>query len=909
MDTRKHLIFVKGVNRTSDIESCKYDQQAGQYYVKFSDGRSYTYGNASIIWLTNPEQIDPALYQISRNGKMLSNIQSISVFKGNEEYWHIVYSNGYDRAYLQRELTVEDSCTNEPSTKNRLDYLRELASIHEIQTDDGKVLLEKYYKGLDFVSRDSALAAYLNPELHPVRKYNCDTLIFPFGGNASQFKAVENALTNQISVIQGPPGTGKTQTILNIIANLLIRNKTVQVVSSNNSATENVQEKLGSSKYMLDFLVASLGKRDNKAKFINKQTGEYPDLSMYRKDMAELQEMGKKIAVCSQELSSCFSMQERLARAKQELTALELEICYFKQHLNDVGVEEFDKKLKRRISSTSILRILQECETFAEKGRNISIWHKIRNTIFHSIFEWDFYNNDVSVIVTNLQTLFYRTKQSELKEEIAELERVLANVDAKGKMDEITNWSLDYLRAVLYERFGKKRSRTYFNEDSLWKNPESILREYPIVLSSTFSSRSTLKNVTYDYVIMDEASQVDIATGALALSCAKNAVIVGDVKQLSNIVRKEQRNRSDAIFKKYELPAGYSFSEYSFLKSVCTMVSDAPQTLLREHYRCHPKIIGFCNQKFYNNELVIMTEDNDEPNTITVYRTSAGNHKRGHINQRQIDTVKQEILPKLENSAITDIGIIAPYRDQKTALATTIAKETIKVETIHKFQGQENDTIILTMVDDVVTDFTDKPDLLNVAISRAKKQFYLVVSGNEQPADSNIADLISYIKYNNFEVINSEVYSIFDLLYQQYTEERLAFLAKHKRISRYDSENLMYGHLVDILRELPDMSLSVICHQKLRLLIRNFDRLTEEEGRYVSNPNTHVDFLIYNRITKKPVLAIEVDGFNFHKKGTPQSERDRLKDSILEKYSIPLLRLPTNGSGEIEKVKNILLSS
>ena len=51
------------------------------------------------------------------------------------------------------------------------------------------------------------------------------------------------ALTNQISVIQGPPGTGKTQTILNIIANLLRDKKSVLVVSNNNSATENVLEK------------------------------------------------------------------------------------------------------------------------------------------------------------------------------------------------------------------------------------------------------------------------------------------------------------------------------------------------------------------------------------------------------------------------------------------------------------------------------------------------------------------------------------------------------------------------------------------------------------------------------------------------------------------------------------------
>ena len=38
--------------------------------------------------------------------------------------------------------------------------------------------------------------------------------------------------------------------------------------------------------------------------------------------------------------------------------------------------------------------------------------------------------------------------------------------------------------------------------------------------------------------------------------------------------------------------------------------------MLKEHYRCHPKIINFCNKKFYNNELVIMTEDKDEQDVI-----------------------------------------------------------------------------------------------------------------------------------------------------------------------------------------------------------------------------------------------------------------------------------------------------
>ena len=100
----------------------------------------------------------------------------------------------------------------------------------------------------------------------------------------------------------------------------------------------------------------------------------------------------------------------------------------------------------------------------------------------------------------------------------------------------------------------------------------------------------------------------------------------------------------------------------------------------------------------------------------------------------------------------------------------------------------------------------------------------------------------------------------------------------------------------------------MICHQKVRPLIRNHKKLTDEERRYATHPNTHVDFLIYNRTTKVPVLAIEVDGFHYHKEGTRQAERDRMKDEIFSKYEIPLLRLPTNGSNEIQKIKHALCS-
>ena len=64
------------------------------------------------------------------------------------------------------------------------------------------------------------------------------------------------------------------------------------------------------------------------------------------------------------------------------------------------------------------------------------------------------------------------------------------------------------------------------------------------------------------------------------------------------------------------------------------------------------------------------------------------------------------------------------------------------------------------------------------------------------------------------------------------------------------------------------------------------------------NPLTHVDFVVFNRITKKALLAIEVDGYAYHQAGSRQAERDAMKNDILRACDIPLLRFKTNGSQE-----------
>ena len=82
--------------------------------------------------------------------------------------------------------------------------------------------------------------------------------------------------------------------------------------------------------------------------------------------------------------------------------------------------------------------------------------------------------------------------------------------------------------------------------------------------------------------------------------------------------------------------------------------------------------------------------------------------------------------------------------------------------------------------------------------------------------------------------------------------------------------------------------------------------MSSEEQTFASNINAHVDFLIINNISKMPVFAIETDGYAFHNQATKQHNRDVIKNHIFEIYSFPLIRLSTRGSGEKEKIIELL---
>lgn len=914
LDTSQNLIVINGCIRTAQIERCRYEAPNKYYIVFAGNPKEYAYRADKVWWLRNPEALNPTDYRLVHNERRLTHIAAIFRFRDDSQaYWHIRFENGTERSYKGSDLQVTASCLADPASHNIFQYLQQVAATNALPGDDGTALLAKQYDKVRFVSDETALATYLNPGLFKPRTYAKRQLIYPFGSNTSQLKAVQKAFEHSISVIQGPPGTGKTQTILNIIANILVAGKTVLVVSNNNSATDNVLGKL--IKYEFGFFAAPLGNSDNKQRFIESQEKEkqYPKvLASWRLDEANRPEFLEQIDRQIELLHRLFAKQERLAIAKQELQALETERRHFERV---IGASDYKITLRKTGNIPRLTRLWFDLQQFAEdaalrsgffgnmrvKFRWIAI--RLRSQQLLKGLSHGFFQRDLSAIVSDLQAAIYDARLKALRAEIAELEAYIISQNAEEQTKHLSEWSMQFLKNALHRKYGVDHPKPIFLSTDLYFKAQEVLNEYPVVLSTTFSARSCLSSETiYDYVIMDEASQVSVETGALALSCARNAVIVGDSMQLPNVVTLGAQLKLDEIAVQFPIPQSYDCARNSFLESVCRSISSVPQTLLKEHYRCHPKIIDFCNRKFYGSNLIIMTRDNGEPDVICAIKTVEGNHDRHHVNQREIDVIRKEVLPTLSYEA-EHIGIIAPYNAQVDALQQQIGAS-VDIATVHKFQGREKDAIIMSTVENQISDFVDDPNLLNVAVSRAKQKFCLVVTGNKQQKSGNISDLLAYIEYNNFTVTESKIRSIFDYLYKQYTEARMAYLTTRKRVSKYDSENLTFALIEDILRNNAAMRhLDVVCHLPLRMLLRDFSLLDDVERRYAGNGLTHLDFLIYNKVGKQPVLAIETDGFSYHQEGSRQKERDEMKDRILELYGIPCERLSTAESDERERIE------
>ena len=751
---------------------------------------------------------------------------------------------------------------------------------------------------------DSALSAYFSGE--SASREAPEQVIFPFGLNESQLSATKRAFESQVSIIQGPPGTGKTQTILNIIANILLQGKTVAVLSNANSAVENIYEKLKT--HDLDYLSAQLGNRDNRNRFFEDPPSIPESAPAPAGIVPTLLDISRQLGA----VENILHARTNAALLKAEIRELLAEIRHLTQWIEDDSEsagEWFDAKLsaKYRFTASQLIELIAFLNILEDKP--VSLRDRVTLLFRYRIVRTKFFRTakQRNGLVQLLQKQYYEKALQQKELELERVQRTLEDNDLEALILEIANSSLAHLRSDLGQR---KWPDIDIKGASNRQLPKDFFQRFPIVGSSTHSVLASVGvGTVLDYAIIDEASQQDILPGILAMSCARNLIIVGDTKQLKPVLKPVDQVPPDEK---------YDCSTQSLLDSCLKVFGETvPITLLKEHYRCDPMIIEFCNQQFYDNQLVPMTEGTSE-DPMRLIVTAKGNHAREFKNLREIDSILH-ILESSEKGLSEDSegrGFIAPYNAQVN-LAEGALPSDFASKTAHKFQGRECDEIVFSTVldrksadDHRQISFVDDPQLVNVAVSRAKKQFTLV-TGEEvfDKAQGHIAALIRYIEYYGSggpnQIIRSPVVSAFDLLYQEYDKSlnRLKNLLRSTD-SDFESEQIVAQILRESLVRDSNRDLKAFPQIPLNQIVSaRALSLTKDETAFLHSRSS-CDFVIYYKVGKKPLAVIEVDGGS-HELDV-QRRRDALKDSILQKAGVEILRLKTVESWIEERIIEFL---
>lgn len=917
MNQQDCLIIVKNNSSgdikdiTAKVSSFKINRDVTN--ITFDNGNPYSYKSGRIEIFERPTRFGGLDSIICVDGFPLDDCRALSF----GDYIKIFYNNGRTDLFRRGRVTIRKSCLTNNRPKRIFDYFKAVS--HFIApTDDGQKFLSDQYEAISVINEDTVLAAYLSG-LPIAQRKDIGTLLFPFGTNLSQKEAVRAAFANSISIIEGPPGTGKTQTILNIIANIAVRGKSVAVVSANNSAIANVQEKLG--KYGYGFLVAFMGKADNQSKFFNNGQSPASIPENWRQSADVIIGAKKRLATIENALDQVLEIKNAVAILKEEVAKFKLEQSYFDDMFPTENIPLPRFAFWTNWSNSKILSFIYHLEGVAVNGREDSVRDKLVLLFRYGIYKFNYLYLHLNQIITSLHRLFYRNSISTREKQIASKIAIISNMNCDELMAEHRRLSESVFKDGLYQRFARC-DRPKYNKENFKNLFRKFIGDYPVLLSTTHSIRRSIsQNYLFDYLVIDEASQTDLITAALAMSCCKNIVIVGDVKQLGQIVNNECANASDDLFKHLQIDAVYDYKRHNILSSVAKLYDgQVSRTLLREHYRCHPQIIGFCNEKFYDNQLIVMTEAGPDDKPLYLYKTVPGKHGRyvqtqseqGRYNLRQIEVIKDEIIGQNveKYGDCSGVGVISPYRMHAKETSKYIKLPMLEVDTVHKFQGREKNTIIYATVADDITLHNDNANLINVAVSRAVSEL-IVVTGSQlmRKHGTNIGDLIRYIEYNaqTGTVLESAKASVFDLLYSENSEKLIAALKKGRRVSTYATENLMYGLITEVLKDDNFQSFKCVVHVPLNKIIRDVSQLSDSERAFALHPWSHVDFLLFNKIDKEPVLAIEVDGFAFHRNSDKQQRRDDLKNSIFQKVGLPILRFATEGSGERERLKTKLI--
>lgn len=454
-------------------------------------------------------------------------------------------------------------------------------------------------------------------------------------------------------------------------------------MSNNNEAVKNVIEKMAKDGY--GFLTALLGKGSNQDNFFANMPAAQVDGWNCKEEKDELVHLIEGLNI---KLNQLLRAARKRAQLYQELRAWQLEQEHFEEYYARQDVEEISRLPLFKATPDRIVSFLAETSLAKERNQSNKLLYKLKLLFKYGVFDHKKLQQQELPVLLSLQREFYRQQNRKLESEIAVQQGILDSASFDAQLKEHQQHSERLFRKCLHQSHSGL-PKPDFTRKSFKVRFQEFIKTFPVILSTTHALRRSIpQNYLLDYVIIDEASQVDLLTGTLALSCCRNVIIVGDVKQLPQITNEK---KIEPMLKTSPPNPLYNYFRHSILSSIISLYgSSLPRETLREHYRCHPQIIEFCNQKFYDGKLIPYTIPNLSENPLVLHKTAEGNHTRrvtrgeekGYYNQRELDVTAEEILRNLVLTKNREnIGFVTPYRKQANKAELLLLD--IESDTVH----------------------------------------------------------------------------------------------------------------------------------------------------------------------------------------------------------------------------------
>ncbi len=619
--------------------------------------------------------------------------------------------------------------------------------------------------------------------------------------HSNQRAAVVNAMAASVSVVTGPPGTGKSEVVVAMLLNQLLRGRAALFASKNHQALEAVLPRLNDSagdgvlvvqassreralrQDYLEKLQSLLARpawvdaadgdelRSQLAHMFAKQRELHRQLVAIDAARRDYGELNSRAVELKESLPKNLQSDDALAQwpagiTPQQVESVEAEVLG--AYRKPVGI------IEKLLASIRRRKIEHRRAMAHESLRRFPSPHAHRNVpldaddsdVVRDLFQlWKRWAElvEVTVKVKACEDRIARMPPcNDCNERLGETQRTIEQLTkmwkewASGGLPKCLNPSdreaLANMRAGI-KNWGPRRFA-----DQLRRHFPLIMRAFPLWSVSNLSARSAipLLPALFDLVIIDEASQSDIASIVPLLARSRRSVLVGDPMQLQHISSLDevversllaQHGLNEAEVQRFSYRVNSAFD----LAHANASVPDSCRTSLDLHFRSHDLIADYCNEAFYGKSLnvVTTTERLKIPRGMKAgihWTQVAGTIVPGPTGSwcaEEVEVIGRELSRLARDGYEGTIGVVTPFTSQVKRLNDALEtgdvlplsfRERVRflVATAHGFQGDERDLIMFSLCGGPAMPYGSiaflqkNPNLFNVAVSRARAVLHVV---------------------------------------------------------------------------------------------------------------------------------------------------------------------------------------